>query len=57
MQHDDNVKRYFHLLGSYLIMANRINCCMDEDKEFYQDVCLLLATKMKNARKTLDLPA
>lgn len=47
----EDVRRYFHLLGSYLTMAERIDDCVAEDREFYQDICLLLATKMKDAQE------
>lgn len=47
------IKRYYHILGSYLDMAKQLDCCIVDDKEFYQDVCLLFADKVKSMRNQL----
>ncbi|GAB4074595.1 hypothetical protein GCM10028778_20980 [Barrientosiimonas marina] len=41
------IQRYYRVLTTYVHMASQIECCASEDKAFYQDVCVLLARKLK----------
>lgn len=41
------IQRYYRVLRNYTHMASQIECCASEDKAFYQDVCVLLARKLK----------
>lgn len=41
------IQRYYRVLMTYVHMASQIECCASEDRAFYQDVCVLLARKLK----------
>ncbi len=41
------IQRYYRVLRNYTHMASQIENCASEDKAFYQDVCVLLARKLK----------
>lgn len=54
MQCNDRlIQRYYHILMAYLAIAKQLENCTSEDKEFYQDVCSLFATKIKDMQVKL----
>jgi hypothetical protein len=50
---DQTIQRYYRILTSYLAMTKEIETCNEEDKDFYQQVCLLFANKVKNIQAEL----
>lgn len=44
------VNRYYQIMAIYLSISEQIERCANEDKVFYQDVCLSFAEKMKSMR-------
>lgn len=44
---DKAIQRYYQLLTTYMAMTKQIENCAKEDREFYQDVCISFAEKMK----------
>lgn len=51
---DQVIHRYHYILIDYLSMSRKIENCACEDKDFYQDICFLFATKMKDMQGELD---
>lgn len=48
------IQRYQRIFEDYIIMSQRIESCICEDKAFYQDVCLLFANKIKEIQEELS---
>lgn len=44
---EQTIQRYYQIFTDYTTIAKQIESCANEDKEFYQDICLLFAKKMK----------
>lgn len=40
-------------MGMYLSISEQIDGCSEEDKEFYQNICLLYAKKIKDIQVEL----
>lgn len=47
------IQRYNHILIDYLNMSKQIDKCASEDKRFYQDICFLFATRLKDMQSKL----
>jgi len=45
---EQKIKRYFQILIDYQVMANKIENCASDDKDFYRHICLLFAQKMQD---------
>ncbi|RYG70892.1 hypothetical protein [Lentibacillus cibarius] len=45
--HEQAIQRYYRILTTYLTMAKHLDSCSREDEAFYQDMCVLLAKKIK----------
>ncbi len=50
---DQAIQRYQHIFTDYMNMSKKIENCAGEDKAFYQDICFLFATKMKDMQVEL----
>lgn len=47
------IRRYHQILMAYMTVAKQVDHCVNEDKEFYQNICLLFATKIKSIQSEL----